>query len=89
MDRDSTTSQGSLFQSFSAPLENKHFLISNLSSPWSNLRPFPLILSLLPGKGAMIQECKPTSTTSRTTAHTFGYNKGYEEVGIPKEHKNL
>jgi len=44
-DGDSTTSLGSLFQCLTTLSVKKFFLISNLSLPWWNLRPFPLILS--------------------------------------------
>ena len=47
---DSTISLGNLFQSLTTFLENKCFLISNLNLPGNNLRPFFLILSLLPGR---------------------------------------
>ena len=51
-DSDSATSLGSLFQCLTTLLENNFFLISNLNLPWHNLRPFPLVLSLLPGEVA-------------------------------------
>ncbi|KAK4829020.1 hypothetical protein QYF61_001795 [Mycteria americana] len=41
---------GSLFQCLTTLLVNKLFLISNLNLPWRNLRPFPLILSLVTWK---------------------------------------
>ncbi|KAK4824318.1 LOW QUALITY PROTEIN: hypothetical protein QYF61_013593 [Mycteria americana] len=44
---DSTTSLGSLFQCLTTLSVKKFFLIPNLSLPWCNLRPFPLILSLV------------------------------------------
>ena len=47
---DSSTSLGSLFQCSSPLSEKKFFLISNLNLPWCNLRPLPLVLSLLPGR---------------------------------------
>ena len=50
-DSDLTTSLGSLFQCITTLLE-KFFLISNLNFPWHNLKPFPLILSLLLGAEA-------------------------------------
>ncbi|KAK4828289.1 hypothetical protein QYF61_024954 [Mycteria americana] len=46
-DGDSTTSLGSLFQCLTTLLVKKFFLISNLNFPWCNLRPFPLVLSLV------------------------------------------
>ncbi|KAK4832719.1 LOW QUALITY PROTEIN: hypothetical protein QYF61_025208, partial [Mycteria americana] len=46
-DGDSTTSLGSLFQCLTTLSLNKFFLISNLNLPWCNLRPFPLVLSLV------------------------------------------
>ena len=52
MSSDSTTSLGRLFQHLTTLPENKFFLISNPNLPWHNLRPFPLILSLLPGEEA-------------------------------------
>ncbi|KAK4813146.1 hypothetical protein QYF61_013111 [Mycteria americana] len=47
LDGDSTTSPGSLFQCLMTLSVNKFFLISNLNLPWCNLRPFPLVLSLV------------------------------------------
>ena len=47
-DSDSTTSLGSPCQCITTLSENKCFLISNLNLPWHNMRPSPLILSLLP-----------------------------------------
>jgi len=44
-DGDSTTPLGSLFQCLTTLSVRKCFLISNLNSPWHNLRPFPLVLS--------------------------------------------
>ena len=44
---DSTTSLGSLFQYFTTRSVKEFFLTSNLNLPWHNLRPFPLILSLV------------------------------------------
>ena len=49
-DSDSTTSKDSLFQYLTTLSEKKFFLISNLNLPWHNLKPFPLVLSLLPGR---------------------------------------
>ncbi|KAK4832220.1 hypothetical protein QYF61_021067, partial [Mycteria americana] len=46
-DGNSTTSLGSLFQCLTTLSVNKFFLISNLNPPWCNLRPFPLVLSLV------------------------------------------
>ena len=46
-DGDSTTSLGSLFQCLTTVSVKKFFLISNLNFPWHNLRPLPLILSLV------------------------------------------
>ena len=45
---DSTTSLGSPYQHLSTLLEKLFFLISSLNLPWCNLRPLPLVLSLLP-----------------------------------------
>ncbi|KAK4829606.1 hypothetical protein QYF61_005706, partial [Mycteria americana] len=47
VDGDSTTSLGSLFQCLITLSGKKFFLISNLNLPWRNLRPFPLVLSLV------------------------------------------
>ncbi|KAK4828136.1 hypothetical protein QYF61_023934 [Mycteria americana] len=44
---DSTTSLGSLFQCLTTLSVNKFILISNLSLQWHNLKPFPLLLSLV------------------------------------------
>jgi len=44
---DSTVSLGSLFQCLTTFLLKKVFLISNLKLPCCNLKPFPLILSLV------------------------------------------
>ena len=41
---------GNLFQCITTLVENKCFLISNRILSWCNLSPFPLILSLLPGR---------------------------------------
>ncbi|KAK4819628.1 hypothetical protein QYF61_008848 [Mycteria americana] len=46
-DGDSTTSLGSLFQCLITLSVKKNFLISSLNLPWCNLRPFPLVLSLV------------------------------------------
>ena len=46
-DSDSTTSLGSLCQCLATLPEKKFFLISNLNLPWCNIRPLPLILSLV------------------------------------------
>jgi len=51
-----TTSLGSPFQCLITLLEKKFLLISNLNLSWLNLRPFPLLLSLV------MQEKRPTST---------------------------
>ncbi|KAK4810503.1 hypothetical protein QYF61_004283 [Mycteria americana] len=56
-DGDSTTSLGSLFQCLTTLSVKKFFLISNLNLPWHNLRPFPLILSLV------TWEKRPTPTS--------------------------
>jgi len=48
--RNSTTSLGSLCHCLTALSEKKYFLISNLNLPWHNLRPLPLVLSLVPGR---------------------------------------
>ena len=45
---DSTTSLGSHCHCLTALAEKKWFLTPNLKLPWHNLRPFPLILLLLP-----------------------------------------
>jgi len=39
-----TTSLGILCHYIATLSEEKYFLISNLTLPWSNLRPFPLVL---------------------------------------------
>ena len=49
---DCSTSLGSLCQWLTAPSEKKFFLISNMNLPWPNLKPFHLVLSLLPGRRA-------------------------------------
>ena len=46
-DSDSTISLGSLLQCLITVSEKKFFLISNLNLPWSNLRPFLLVLLLM------------------------------------------
>jgi len=46
-DGDSTTSLGSLFQCLTTLWTKILFLISSLNLPWHNLRPFPLVLSLV------------------------------------------
>ncbi|KAK4831669.1 hypothetical protein QYF61_018636 [Mycteria americana] len=46
-DGDSATSLGSLFQCLTTLSVKKFFLISSLNLPWCNLRPFPLVLSLV------------------------------------------
>ncbi|KAK4820465.1 LOW QUALITY PROTEIN: hypothetical protein QYF61_027747 [Mycteria americana] len=46
-DGDSTTSLGSLCQCLTTLSVQKFFLISSLNLPWCNLRPFPLVLSLI------------------------------------------
>ncbi|KAK4829053.1 hypothetical protein QYF61_001858 [Mycteria americana] len=46
-DGDSTTSLGSLFQCLTTLSVKKNFLRSSLNLPWRNLRPFPLVLSLV------------------------------------------
>ena len=46
-DGDSTTSLGSLFQCLATLSVNKFLLISYLNLPWRNLRPLPLVLSLV------------------------------------------
>ncbi|KAK4815747.1 LOW QUALITY PROTEIN: hypothetical protein QYF61_006785 [Mycteria americana] len=46
-DGDSTTSLGSLVQCLITLSVKKNFLISSLNLPWRNLRPFPLVLSLV------------------------------------------
>ncbi|KAK4815816.1 LOW QUALITY PROTEIN: hypothetical protein QYF61_007425 [Mycteria americana] len=46
-DGDSSTSLGSLFQCLITLSVKKNFLISSLNLPWCNLRPFPLVLSLV------------------------------------------
>ena len=43
---------GQLCHCIATLLEKNCFLISNLNLPWHNLRPLPLILSLLPGSRA-------------------------------------
>ncbi|KAK4826066.1 hypothetical protein QYF61_005025 [Mycteria americana] len=57
VDGDSTTSLGSLFQCLTTLSVKKFFLISRLNLPWRNLRPFPLILSLV------TWEKRPTPTS--------------------------
>ena len=52
-DRNSTISLDSLFQHLTTLLERIFFLISNLNLPWHNLRPFPLVLSLVVWKKRM------------------------------------
>ncbi|KAK4824091.1 hypothetical protein QYF61_010602 [Mycteria americana] len=61
MDGDSTTSLGSLFQCLTTLSVKKFFLISNLNLPWHNLRPFPLVLSLV------TWEKRPTPTSLQPT----------------------
>ena len=39
-DRDSTASLSNLFECLTTLPENKFFLLSNLTLPWRNLRPF-------------------------------------------------
>ncbi|KAK4823315.1 hypothetical protein QYF61_000917 [Mycteria americana] len=56
-DGDSTTSLGSLFQCLTTVSVKEFFLISNLNLPWRNLRPFPLVLSLV------TWEKRPTPTS--------------------------
>jgi len=46
-DGDATTSLGSLFQCMINLLMKTFFIISSLNLPWHNLRPFPLVLSLV------------------------------------------
>jgi len=46
-DDDSTTFLGSLFQCLTTLSVKKFFLVSYLNIPWCNLRPFPLVLSLI------------------------------------------
>ncbi|KAK4816194.1 LOW QUALITY PROTEIN: hypothetical protein QYF61_012659 [Mycteria americana] len=46
-DGNSTTSLGSLFQCLITLSVKYNFLISSLNLPWHNLRPFPLVLSLV------------------------------------------
>jgi len=46
-DGESTTSLGSLCHCLTTLYEKKCFLISNLKLSWHNLRPFPLVLSLV------------------------------------------
>ena len=46
-DGDSTTSLGSPFQCPTTHPGKKYFLISSLNLPWCNLRPLPLVLSLI------------------------------------------
>ncbi|XP_069735603.1 gametocyte-specific factor 1 isoform X3 [Phaenicophaeus curvirostris] len=48
-DGDSTTALGSLCQRFTTLSMKEFFPMSNLTLPWCNLRPFPLIPSLVPG----------------------------------------
>ena len=45
-----TTSLGSLFQYPTTLYGKKFFLMSKVSFPWCSLRPWPLVLSLLPGR---------------------------------------
>jgi len=47
----------SLFQHIATPMEKKCFVISNLNLPWHNLRPFPLVLLLLPGSRSQPPPC--------------------------------
>ncbi|KAK4810582.1 hypothetical protein QYF61_007319 [Mycteria americana] len=56
-DGDSTASPGSLFQCLTTLSVNKFFLMSNLNLPWCNLRPLPLVLSLV------TWEKRPTPTS--------------------------
>ncbi|KAK4830710.1 hypothetical protein QYF61_012970 [Mycteria americana] len=56
-DGDSTTSLGSLFQCLITLSVKKFSLISSLNLPWRNLRPFPLVLSLV------TWEKRPTPTS--------------------------
>ena len=51
-DRDFTTPLRSPYQCLTTHSENNFFLLSNLNLPWHNLRPSPLVLSLLPGSRA-------------------------------------
>lgn len=46
---DSTTSLGHLFQYLTTLSMKKFFLMFNKNLPWNNLRPFPLILSVVNG----------------------------------------
>ena len=46
-DGDSTTALGSPFQCLTTHSVKKYFLISSLNLPWCNLRPLPLVLSLI------------------------------------------
>ena len=45
-----TTSLGSLCHCLTIPSEKLFFLLSSLDLPWHSLGPFPLVLSLLPGR---------------------------------------
>jgi len=56
-DSDSTTSLGSLFQCLITRSVKAFFLIYNLNLPWWNLRPLPLILTLV------TWEKRPTPTS--------------------------
>ena len=56
-DGDSSTSLGSLFQCLSTLSEKKFFLTFNLNLPCHNLRPFPFVLSLLPGRRGQLPPC--------------------------------
>ena len=49
-DGDFSTPLGSLCHCLSTLAEKKWFLTQNLNLPWCNLKPLPLILSLLPGR---------------------------------------
>jgi len=60
---DSSTSLESLFQHLTTLTENEAFLISNLDLPRNNLRPLPLILSLVTWE----KRPTPTSTNMATT----------------------
>ncbi|KAK4826124.1 LOW QUALITY PROTEIN: hypothetical protein QYF61_005276 [Mycteria americana] len=62
-DGDSTTSLGSLFQCLITLSVKKNFLISSLNLPWRNLRPFPLVLSLV------TWEKRPTPTSLQPPFH--------------------
>ena len=55
---DSTTSLGSPFQCLTTLSEMKFFLISSLNHPWCMLRPFPLVLSLLPRRRCQPPPCQ-------------------------------